>query len=461
MANGGTKLFSSIVIKHPPVLTHSRLYHLKPIGIGTPFVESLTSYLARLAQNHCWSTGTLMTSQIVPLVNKPYMLGNAKGSTLSKIHCSLRSINCVSTAAQEFVDVAEALTLQEGLRFLTFLEWKPFLPARQLLRDIKAWCPDCYQEWYDAGEIIYEPLIWNIEVVSVCVKHQRRLLTRCPHCRKQVTLLGYYSSPGYCSECGATLINTVDEQELGSDQFSSDKWRWHLWSAENVGNLLAASTTLPRSLSGAEIHRSICACIRRCCNGSLTKFATLVGRQKNTVWGWQQGRNRPTLPDILRLCYQFECSLLEFITADKALLCSVTPSNRYPFVLPGNKRKACQTRTIDRVVLKQGLENLLKGGETVSVTEAARRMECSTRTLYRISPILCKRIAKKYAAFRSSRAKARRHHLYLDIHRAASHLYADGIKPTGRNVARFLNKPKYAFRSDATEALREARQHLL
>ncbi|MEO0844964.1 MAG: hypothetical protein AAFY50_00875 [Cyanobacteria bacterium J06648_1] len=33
----------------------SRLYSLEPIEIGTPFTESLSSYLTRLAQEHCLS----------------------------------------------------------------------------------------------------------------------------------------------------------------------------------------------------------------------------------------------------------------------------------------------------------------------------------------------------------------------------------------------------------------------
>jgi len=37
----------------PPLPSRSRLYRLEPIGIGTPYVESLTGYIARLAETHC------------------------------------------------------------------------------------------------------------------------------------------------------------------------------------------------------------------------------------------------------------------------------------------------------------------------------------------------------------------------------------------------------------------------
>lgn len=37
--------------------TRSELYHMQPAGLGTSFIESLTSYIARLADSHCLTTG--------------------------------------------------------------------------------------------------------------------------------------------------------------------------------------------------------------------------------------------------------------------------------------------------------------------------------------------------------------------------------------------------------------------
>jgi hypothetical protein len=40
----------------------SKLYHLEPIGIGTPLIESLTSYVSRLANAHSVILRTLVTA---------------------------------------------------------------------------------------------------------------------------------------------------------------------------------------------------------------------------------------------------------------------------------------------------------------------------------------------------------------------------------------------------------------
>jgi hypothetical protein len=48
----------------------SRLYHLEPIGIGTPYVESLTGYVQRLAHEHCVTVRRLTITEIAPLMGK-------------------------------------------------------------------------------------------------------------------------------------------------------------------------------------------------------------------------------------------------------------------------------------------------------------------------------------------------------------------------------------------------------
>ena len=45
---------------HIPAPPRSRLYSLEPIGVGTAMVESLTGYVARLAEAHSVSAGDLV-----------------------------------------------------------------------------------------------------------------------------------------------------------------------------------------------------------------------------------------------------------------------------------------------------------------------------------------------------------------------------------------------------------------
>ena len=56
----------------PPIPPRSRLYRLESIGIGTPYVESLTSYITRLAEVHCVSLKALIMWEIFPLQGQDF-----------------------------------------------------------------------------------------------------------------------------------------------------------------------------------------------------------------------------------------------------------------------------------------------------------------------------------------------------------------------------------------------------
>jgi len=62
--------YASWDVTVPTLPARSRLYRLEPYGIGTPWVESLTGYITRLAEAHCVSTGILYAKEIAPVVGK-------------------------------------------------------------------------------------------------------------------------------------------------------------------------------------------------------------------------------------------------------------------------------------------------------------------------------------------------------------------------------------------------------
>ena len=74
-----------------PVLPpRSRLYALEPIGIGTPFVESLSGYIARLAEAHAVSVGDLVGRELSPSVSKPLTQSRANSQ---RFHARAHAIN--------------------------------------------------------------------------------------------------------------------------------------------------------------------------------------------------------------------------------------------------------------------------------------------------------------------------------------------------------------------------------
>jgi hypothetical protein len=93
-----------------PVSPRSVLYGLEPIGIGTPQVECLTSYIARLAEAHCVFPGILMRKLIAPFVRDSTSYKDNWYSMNLKRVFETSSLNGIALQATIAVHAFEALT---------------------------------------------------------------------------------------------------------------------------------------------------------------------------------------------------------------------------------------------------------------------------------------------------------------------------------------------------------------
>ncbi len=71
-AKNDLTIYNSWDMTYPSIPARSRLFQLEPIGIGTPYVESLTSYIVRLAKAHCLLPRTLITKMIAPQLEQTF-----------------------------------------------------------------------------------------------------------------------------------------------------------------------------------------------------------------------------------------------------------------------------------------------------------------------------------------------------------------------------------------------------
>ncbi len=99
----------------PPIPAPSPLYALVPIGIGTALVESMTSYIARLAEAHCVFPGILMRKIIAPFA-RTHLVGT-RGSTAMDIGDgkATGAFNSAHHRARSVVNTLECLTGRQGL----------------------------------------------------------------------------------------------------------------------------------------------------------------------------------------------------------------------------------------------------------------------------------------------------------------------------------------------------------
>jgi hypothetical protein len=72
---------------------------------------------------------------------------------------------------------------------------------RNLFRQNKAWCPQCFEQWRKENKTIYEPLLLSFKDVNYCLQHNCKLCDRCTHCDSQQKAIANNSRLGYCDRC--------------------------------------------------------------------------------------------------------------------------------------------------------------------------------------------------------------------------------------------------------------------
>ncbi len=137
-------------LQKPAIPPRSRLYHLEPIGVRTAYTESLSSYLCRLAQEHCVTSQKLVMGEIAPqMMDQDYEFPLIKKnvSTLFSNSDAKPAINGMRAKTQSLVQALKELTQRKDLSFLSLLTWKGVINERELFRQYRAWCPQCNEQW--------------------------------------------------------------------------------------------------------------------------------------------------------------------------------------------------------------------------------------------------------------------------------------------------------------------------
>ncbi len=120
------------------------LLPLVPAGIGTSDVEILTSYVARLADQHDVTVGDLLRRVVADRV--PGIQFQKSGTVMSAFFRQSAAINGDSVLATQMVEALEVLTGVPSLRALTLLPWLGVLNSRGALRQHRAWCAACLDQ---------------------------------------------------------------------------------------------------------------------------------------------------------------------------------------------------------------------------------------------------------------------------------------------------------------------------
>lgn len=261
----------------PKLPDQSRLYSLEPIGIGTPYVESLTSYIIRLSFHHRVPPKKLILTEVGRQMKGDGYMNRLKKPILSDIlgdTAHKPTMNGMGLTTHEVVQAIEQLTLRQDICHMTFVAWYKIINSKDLFNSYLTWCPDCYNEWQQNGKTLYEPLIWSFKIVKFCLLHKRKLFQRCQFCNRSSLISHEQVVIGYCQRCKEWLGNLADNKRLHKTRLTKEQFNYQKYILRNLEELIAVTPYLNSYLNFEKI-------IEICNYFSLTK--TFTGRSNSAI----------------------------------------------------------------------------------------------------------------------------------------------------------------------------------
>jgi transcriptional regulator with XRE-family HTH domain/transposase-like protein len=369
----------------------SQFRPLPPIGVGSPQVESLTGYVARLAEAHVLSVGDMIgreplsrTCTGIPHRTVRFEKTRPTGHVF---HAGFSYVNGISSTARSWAKAFERVTSVQGFDLLTLLPLHRMLSDMSLLKRYRAWCPQCYEEDRRKG-FPYERLLWSLRSVTACLIHGVALEERCPFCSRTLPALSVYSQPGYCSACGEWLGMQESRGDADVDSYA-------LYVATAVGDLLAGLSSKAR-LSGARFRRNLRVCIQRVASGNVVAFAELTHTSKTTLRGWLIGETLPRLDVLLRFAYDLGISVRDLLMS-RGLHDADWTGIRSRLSLATRNAK-CYRSSESLLCLMMAA---LRDDACPSVPELAKGLGYKRpERLRQVSPDLCRRLTRRHRACR-------------------------------------------------------------
>lgn len=395
----------------------AELASFEPKGVGTPYCESLLSYFLRLADIHHVSPQNLARKLIFPLLS----CYENEGHFDRIYHLERKYLNGLGVTPEQWVNAMEQLTGQKGLDGLTLLPLRQFLSNWRLLGKKKKWCPICLFETSDSRGA-YDQLIWEIDVVDSCPKHEVKLVNQC-ECEnvRSIPFVNMKHLPGVCKYCGRSLgHNNASILERASIK------EIHL--SKMVAELLEDAASMKHKTENIAMFLH-CA-VNHLAQGEASRFARMVGVRKNTLHYWLHGNCTPNLEQIVNIASICKCAISEVLIGSSVQFYHITDAE---ILVKHSPKQNCRMKiTKDNVydqLLKLAAEN-----PPITVTEAAKIIGVSERFLRKKYQEITAVMVQNWRSHRKNHAINRLEHSCSIYRECAIKIANEGRTPTRRLV---------------------------
>lgn len=418
------------VLQDVDIAPRSQLYSLVPCEIGTVFRESLTGYINRLAETHHVSPRAFVAEVIVPQLEKHLLLATPLAVFISQ---GTISLNGAGVLGQAWATILGHLTAQTNVHLLTLPWWVGDLSPRRQLRQTPAWCPTCLFEWRGNGHPIYQPLLWMLQMVTICPRHGTLLMERCPRCHKRQGVIGTNKARlGACTHCAGWL--GASSQAQREEGLPSELITWQRWVIHALEELHAISlgASVPQ---WKPFFRNLTRCLKE--QRGYSKVARLAGisRERLHQWGSEDDAYAPTFEAICKFCYACDVTPVQVMTNQLEGLQQAIENGTATHA-PRPRRRH---RHVDHAQCQALLQAVLDGREEpLGVSRMAKRLGYDVRQLVYHFPQECAVVTQRARAYRKQRKEQRLALTREQVRQAMLSLHAQGMYPSQRKLRSFL-----------------------
>ncbi|WP_269632531.1 TniQ family protein [Pelomonas sp. BJYL3] len=355
-------------------LRRPRLWHLPPIGVGTPDVESADSYLGRLAQAHGVPRQTLHK-----FINGhgPAIYQNLRGQP-PRLDVPSQQAAAYMRRVADLVGHPEVETL--GLSWLA-----DRLRAQHVFRSDRAWCPACLAEM-PAGPGLHMPLIWGLASVTHCARHGVRLRTACPACGAKGSIRRVGAIDGAsCASCGGTLV-------AGDGEAAEPMSEVEAAVLAQMGLLVSVVASQAVGSESPSFGEIVTTLHRRGHHVKACEMARRMGISKGTVSTLMSGRTQPGIDLLLRLSTAYAVQLPDLLLrrpGDREWL--KRAARHHPVVWPARARPRVDWAASQRV-----LELEMVSEAALPVAQVAKRLQIDPRHLMTQRPECAAVLSERY-----------------------------------------------------------------
>lgn len=424
----------------PSALPRAFLISQPVIGAGSATVESLSSYFFRVAALNDLTPGQMVFGRCTRWLAERH----PDFATLRRIQRGggpRRSLS-VSPKGLEFALALSRLVGRSDIRCLHWGATMPDYSFARLTRGWDAWCPDCLRTDLDP----YPRMIWEVDQVSCCHEHSRRLLAACSKCGKRARCFRFDGRFTKCPVCGLDRRESPAPSATAGEIAVAKQW-----------DKLVAEVTRPNSetLSGHQVVSGMLGWAGAHGATSIKQQARLLGLSKSTISIWRRRRFQPSLVRLVEVSTIKGLPILRLFSG--ALTdCPVPGEDAARSKVWRARRISAATRRA--IVWK--LEALAARVPPISLTRMATMLGVSLATLQQFAPGLCLGISANHAANSRRIKEAKLEWFCRKVDDYVAHCIAERRAPNWRGLSTVFAKPgqlrERTRRSYAKEAIRRA-----